>query len=203
MEVPGQRSPSSKGLPPVSTIGESTNHESGGVVKRTDKQDQIDSIRNQFDRASFCAVAEYKGLSVAQLSSLRSELRKVDGQFRVVRNTLARRALDGHTSVDLSGHLLGPVGVVFAYGDPAAAAKVLREFAKGAEAFVVTAGVIEGSVIDAAGVRGIADLPSREVLVARMLGAMNSPIAGLANVLAGTVRQLVYALSAVAEKKAA
>lgn len=172
-------------------------------MNRTEKQAQIDSLRDQFDRAGFSIVAQYKGLSVAQVTGLRDELRKVDGRFRVVRNTLARRALAEHPAQDLAAYFTGPVGVVFAFGDAAAAAKVVKDFAKQSGTFDVTAGLIEGELLDAGGVAQIADLPSREELLARTVGAMNSPVAGLVNVLSGTIRGLVYALSAVADQKAA
>ena len=172
-------------------------------MNRTEKQQQVDSIRDQFDRASLSIVAQYSGLTVSQLTELRSELRKVDGGFRVVRNSLAKRALEGHEAAGLSDHFVGPVGVVFSFGDPAASAKVVKEFIKDAGDFTVKAGAIDGSVVDAAGVKAIADLPSREVLLGRMCGAMNGPITGFAGVLSATLRSLVYALSAVSDKKAA
>ena len=103
----------------------------------------------------------------------------------------------------LASHFKGPVGVVFAYGDPAAAAKVVQGFAKEAQAFAITAGVFEGALLSAGQVAEIAELPSREQLLARVVGAMNSPVSGLVNVLSGATRNLVYALSAVAAKKAA
>ncbi|MDH4229479.1 MAG: 50S ribosomal protein L10 [Nitrospirota bacterium] len=172
-------------------------------MNRTKKEDVVDFVRNQFDRANFTIVAGYKGLAMSQLTELRSELRKANGSFRVVKNTLARRALQGHEAEALAEHLRGPVGIVFAYGDPAAAAKAVKEFAKGAKGFEVSVGFIEGSVLTASGVEQIADLPSREELLAKLVGSMNRPISGVVNVLAGPLRNLVYALSAVAEKKAA
>jgi large subunit ribosomal protein L10 len=172
-------------------------------VNRTEKQDVVDSIRDQFDRANFTIVAGYQGLNAGQLSSLRAGLRGVDGGFRVVKNTLAKRALDGHTAEGLKDHFQGAVGVVFAWGDPAAAAKVVKEFNKEAKAFEVSAGFIEGEVLDAGGVKQIADLPSRDELLAKLVGSINSPIYGIVNVLAGPLRNLVYTLSAVADKKAA
>jgi len=172
-------------------------------VNRTEKQEQIDGLKAEFARASLAVVAQYKGLSVAQVTDLRNELRKVDGRFRVVKNTMARRAIDAPPALGLAEHFRGPVGVVFAYGDPAAAAKVIKTFAKDTELFVVSAGLVEGTVVDAKGVAQIADLPTREELLARLAGALNGPISGLANVLAGTVRGLVYVLADVARNKAA
>jgi large subunit ribosomal protein L10 len=172
-------------------------------VNRTEKQAQIDDLGTHFDRSSFSIVAEYKGLTVADVTRLRDELRKVDGGFRVVKNTLARRAVADRPAAPLASHFKGPVGVVFAYGDPAAAAKVVQGFAKDAQNFAITAGVFEGALLSAGQVAEIAELPSREQLLARVVGAMNSPINGLVTVLSGTMRNLVYALSAVAAKKAA
>jgi large subunit ribosomal protein L10 len=172
-------------------------------VNRSEKQQQIDQLRDHFDRASFTIVAGYKGLSVADVTRFRDALRKVDGRFRVVKNTMARRAVADRPTAPLAAHFKGPVGVVFAFGDPAAAAKVVQEFAKEAEKFGVAAGVMEGSLLTAAQVAEIADLPSREQLLARMLASMNSPVVGLVNVLSGNLRNLVGVLSAIAERKAA
>jgi large subunit ribosomal protein L10 len=172
-------------------------------VNRTEKQEQIDGLKGEFARASLAVVAQYKGLSVAQVTGLRDELRKVDGRFKVVKNTMARRAVADAPAEGLADHFRGPVGVVFAYGDPAAAAKVIKTFAKDAELFVVSAGLVEGTVVDARGVSQIADLPTREELLGRLCGALNSPISGLATVLSGTVRGLVYALADVARGKSA
>jgi large subunit ribosomal protein L10 len=172
-------------------------------VNRTEKQKEIDGLKDDFARANMAVVAQYKGLTVAQVTDLRTELRKVDGRFKVVKNTMARRAIAEAPAEGLTDHFRGPVGVVFAYGDAAAAAKVLRAFGKGAELFVVSAGLVEGAVIDARGVAQIADLPGRQELLARLAGALNDPIRGLATVLAGPARGLVYALAAVAKKKAA
>jgi len=171
-------------------------------VNRTEKQDQIDGLKTEFARANLAVVAQYKGLSVAQVTSLRTELRKVDGRFLVVKNTMARRAIAEAPQQGLTEYFRGPVGVVFGYGDAAAAAKVIRTFGKDAEQFVVSAGLVEGTVVDAKGVAQIADLPTRDELLARLACALNGPLSGLANVLSGTVRGLVYALAAVARNKA-
>ena len=172
-------------------------------MNRTEKQDQIQSITEQFERANLSIVAGYTGLSVPQLTGLRSELRKVDGQFRVVKNSLAKRAVSDRDEAVLADYFVGAVGVVFAYGDPAATAKVVKEFSKEAEQFAVSAGLMEGQVLDAAGVNQIASLPSRDELIARMLGSMMSPLSGLARVLSGNQRNLVCVLAAIADKKAA
>ncbi len=170
-------------------------------MNRTEKQTQIDSIRELFERSTLTVVAEYKGLSVSQLTEFRKGLRESDGQFRVVRNSLARRAIQGSDAESLDGFFTGPVGVVFAYGDPAQTAKVVKGFAKEAEAFSISAGLIEGEVLDVSGVNAIADLPGREELLGRMCGSMMSPISGLACVLSATLGSLVYALDAVAQQK--
>lgn len=172
-------------------------------MNRTEKQEQIDGLIGEFARANLAVVARYKGLSVAQVTELRNELRKVDGRFKVVKNSMARRAVAEPPAQGLAEHFRGPVGVVFAYGDPAAAAKVIKTFAKDTELFVVSAGLVEGAVVDARGVAQIADLPTRDELLARLAGALNGPISGLATVLSGTVRGLVYALADVARNKEA
>jgi large subunit ribosomal protein L10 len=172
-------------------------------VNRTEKQQEIDGLKEDFARANLAVVAQYKGLTVAQVTNLRTELRKVDGRFRVVKNTMARRAIAEAPALGLTDHFRGPVGVVFAYGDATAAAKVVKAFAKDAELFVVSAGLVEGAVVDAKGVAQIADLPTREELLARLAGALNGPVSGLLNVLSGSARNLVYALAAVARSKAA
>lgn len=171
-------------------------------MNRTEKQTRIDALRDEFARANLTVVAQYKGLSVSQVTDLRTELRKVDGRFQVIKNTMARRAVDDQPGEGLSEYFRGPVGVVFGYGDPGAAAKVIKTFAKDQELFVVSAGFMEGAILDAQRVAQIADLPTRDELLARLGGALNGPVQGLANVLSGTVRALVYALAAVARNKA-
>jgi large subunit ribosomal protein L10 len=172
-------------------------------VNRTEKQAQIDDLGALFDHASFSVVAEYKGLTVADVTRLRDQLRPVDGRFRVVKNTLARRAVADRPAAPLASHFKGAVGVVFAHGDPAAAAKVVQGFAKEAKAFGISAGLVVGELLSPKQVAEIAELPSREQLLGRVVSALNSPVSGLVNVLAGPTRNLVYALSAVAAKKAA
>jgi large subunit ribosomal protein L10 len=161
----------------------------------------VAAIKDRLGRAKCMVVAEYRGLDVKEITELRQQTRDVGVEFKVFKNTLAARAA---TELDIEGldaYLEGPNAFAFGYDDPVASAKVLAEFAKTHEELVIKCGVLDGRVVDAAAVKELADLPSREVLLAMVLRGMQGPISGLVNVLQGTIRNLVYALEAVRQQK--
>ena len=139
---------------------------------------------------------------MAQATELRRKLREAGVEFKVLKNTLtAIAAKKLIRRVDLL--LVGPTAIAFGYDDPVAPAKVLSEFAKTNPALELKGGLLEGKVLDVAGVKALADLPSREELLSQVLRGMQAPISGLVNVLQGTIRNLVYALDAVRKQKEA
>jgi len=161
-------------------------------------------LAGRFQKANAAIVAEYRGLTVADLTQLRVKLRESNSEFKVIKNRVAKVAIreDSPESGDISANLKGPVGVVFIYGDPAAAAKSVLEFAKEKpELFKVTGGLMDGKGVSEAQLKAIADLPSRDVLMAQIVGSLVSPHRGLVSVMAGVTRQLVQVINAIKEKK--
>lgn len=157
-----------------------------------------------FKKANAAIVAEYRGLTVADLTDLRVKLREAKAEFRVIKNRVAKVAIkdDVPDLGPLSSSLKGPIGLVLIFGDPAAAAKSVLEFEKEKkEFFKVTSGVLDGKALSSTDLKALADLPSREVLLARIIGTLASPSRGLVTVLSGVPRQIVTVLAAIRDKK--
>lgn len=157
-----------------------------------------------FDQANAAIVAEYRGLTVADLTELRKSLRKVNAEFKVLKNRVAKKAVLGKVqkAAPIAEKLKGPVGVIYLYGDPAQGAKAVIEFEKTKELFKITAGVMDNKGLSVADVKAIADLPSKEVLLGQLLGLLVSPHRGLMGVINGVPRNLVQVINAIKEKKA-
>ncbi len=146
------------------------------------KKEVVAEVVAKVAKAQTMVLAEYRGTSVADLTKLRSSARAQGVYMRVLKNTLARRAVKG-TSFEVAESLMvGPLLYSFSE-DAVAAAKVVNDFAKGNEKFVITAGAYNGKVLDKAAVQSLANIPSKEVLLAQLLGLMQSPMSGLARVL--------------------
>lgn len=168
---------------------------------RPEKQEAVAQIAEKLSSAKSVFVTDYSGLTVEAITNLRRNLRKSKVEFQVSKNTLARIAAQQVGLQDLVSHLEGPTALAFGMGDPAAPAKVLTDFLKTNDKPKVKAIVFEGKYFEAKSMAEIATLPSREQLMSRLLGSLNSPMAGLANSLSGIIRKLAYALNAVAESK--
>lgn len=168
-----------------------------------EKAASISEIKERFGRAKSMVIAEYRGLDVKEVTELRAKTRTVGVELKVLKNRLTARAAEESDIHGLDKFLEGPNAFAFGYDDPVAPAKVLSEYAKTHEELVIKGGVLDGKVIDAAAIKFLADLPSREVLLGQMLRSMQSPISGLVNVLQGSIRNLVYALEAVRKQKEA
>ena len=162
-----------------------------------------DELVSKFDTASAVFLAQYSGLTVEDLTLLRRELRAVDAEFHVVKNTIARKAIEGRDESVLAKSFKNQTGVVFAKGDVAAAAKVVSETAKKNEKLKVVCGYMEKSMIDSQGVNALASLPSREVLIGRIVGSLVAPHRGLLGVMQGVPRALLRALDQIKEQKTA
>lgn len=161
----------------------------------------VDEISAKMKAAKAMVFADYRGLTVEQDTELRSALRKAGVEYKVVKNTLTRFAAKENGLDGLDPILNGPTAMASSDSDPVAPAKVLSEYAKKYDKLELKAGVVEGKVIDIEGIKSLAELPPREVLIARVLGGLNAPISGLVNVLNGNIRGLVVALNAIAEKR--
>lgn len=166
-----------------------------------EKKAVVSEISSKFKAAKAMVLADYRGLTVEQDTELRSALRKAGVEYKVIKNTLAKFAADENGLNGLDQYLNGPTAIALSDKDPVAPAKVLNDFAKKYEKLELKAGVVEGKVIDLDGIKSLAELPPREVLIARVLGGLNAPISGFVNVLNGNIRGLVVALNAIAEKK--
>lgn len=172
-------------------------------MPRPEKVAVVEEVKEKLGKAQVVVLADYRGLTVLQATELRRKLREAGVELKVIKNTLtaiAARELGYEGLVPL---LVGPTAIAFGYDDPVAPAKVLSEFARTNPVLELKGGLLEGKVLDVQGVKALADLPSREVLLSQVLRGMQGPISGLVNVLQGTIRNFVYALDAVRKQKEA
>ncbi len=166
------------------------------------KEPVVQEIKEKLEAAQSVVLTDYRGLDVAEVTDLRNKLRDAGIEFKVVKNTLTRIAANQIGLEGLDPYLEGPTALAFSEKDPVAPAKILSEFAKTHKDLEIKAGILDGKVIGVEGIKALADLPSREVLLARVLGGMQAPMYGFAGVLQGTLRSLVYVLEAVRQQKA-
>jgi large subunit ribosomal protein L10 len=162
-----------------------------------------DTIVESLDKAGALYFTQYSGMTVEELTSLRVELKKAQADFHVVKNTVARKAIEGRDEAVVAKLLKGQIGVVYAYGDVAAAAKAVVEGAKKFEKFKVVGGYFEKNAIAESTVNQIASLPPREVLLAKIIGSMVSPHRGLLGIVNAVPSALVRVLNQIKETKTA
>ena len=167
------------------------------------KKALVEQLAEKLKNSCAGVFVEYKGITVEDDTKLRKELREANVEYSVIKNTLLSRAANEAGLEGLEPILKGTTAVALSADDYVAAAKILCKFAKDNEFFKAKAGFVDGKVIDKAEVENLSKLPSKEILVAQVLGTMNAPIAGLATVLNGTIRSLVIALNAIAQKQSA
>ena len=167
---------------------------------RESKVAVVDEIKELFSSSQAAVFTEYRGLTVAQLAELRTELRSKDTQYKVYKNTLVRLAATA-SGYALEDTLTGPVGVAFAKTDAAAAAKALKTFSDTNKDLVLKGGVLGDSVITADGIIALAKLPAREVLLAQVAGTIQSPLTKSAGLFQAFTRNAAYAFKALADKK--
>ena len=171
-------------------------------MKKDEKQELVKELHGKFESARAAILTDYKGLTVAEITELRNDLRKAQLEYRVVKNTLAIRAAAGTAAEKLTEYLVGPTGLVLGFGDPVAPAKAVMAYAKKQEKLKVRVGIIEGVLADANELKAIATLPSREVLLSQMAAGFQAPATQMARLLNATVARLGYALTALEAKKA-
>lgn len=147
------------------------------------KQPIVAEISDLLNGAASAVAVDYRGLTVAQDTELRKQLREAGVTYKVYKNTLIRRAAEGTDFAALDPHLEGPTAIAVSKDDATAPARILAEFAKKADKLEIKAGVVEGTYYDAKGMQAISSIPSREVLLGRLFGSMKSPIANFARVL--------------------
>lgn len=166
------------------------------------KEKDLALLRDEMAESRDAFLVQFQGLTVVAVDDLRRRVREADGTYRVVKNTLARKASGGTRLEGLAGQFRGPTALVVARQDPAKLAKVLTEFAKTNPAVIVKGGVVDGAVLDEAACKQVADLPSREQLLAKLAYLLQSPLQRLATVLSAPQRNLAVVLSEVSRKKA-
>lgn len=169
-------------------------------MARADKADVVVEVREHLTASAATLLTHYRGLGVGDLAELRERLRAVDAELKVVKNTLARRAADEAGMAALADLLEGPTGIVFCGSDPVGPAKALRAFAKDHPELVVRGGFLDGAVLDASAAAGLADLASREELLARMAGLLLAPLAAMARLLQEPIAAQARAMQALADK---
>lgn len=171
-------------------------------MDRNAKLQWRDSVVEALDKSNAVFLANYSGMTVESLTALRRELKVVNADFHVVKNKIAKKAIEGRDESVIADFLKGQTGVVFAYGDAAAAAKAFSEAAKKFEKLSVLGGYMDKSALTPASVEKLASLPSREVLIGQIVGSMIAPHRGLLGVLNGVQRNLVQVINAIKEQKA-
>lgn len=167
------------------------------------KQQLVAELTDKLSNAVAGVIVDYRGINVADDTKLRKELREAGVDYFVVKNTMLRFAAEKAGLEDINSVLEGTTAIALSE-DPVAAAKILCKFAKETEndSFAVKSGFVDGKVLSVAEIEELAKLPSKEVLVAKVLGGLNGPISGFANVLSANIRGLVIALNQIAQKSA-
>lgn len=173
-------------------------------MKKEEKVTTVAALAEKFGRARLAILTECVGLPVNQVTELRKQLRGVKAEYRIVKNTLAARAAEGTVLVGLKPHLKGPTGVVIGYDDPVLPTKVLKDFIgaeKREEKIKMTAGVLEGKLLQPADLVAVAKLPKKEVLIAMLLSAMQGPIRGVVYTLSAVLSKFVRVIAAIQDKR--
>jgi large subunit ribosomal protein L10 len=167
------------------------------------KEQIVEEIKDRFSGSQAILLVDYRGLSVKEMQQLRGGLRDVGSELKIYKNSLTEIAMRELALPSLAEHLAGPTAFVFSEEDPVGPAKALTAFAKEHPALELKGGLVENQVVDSASVKAIASLPSREELLAKLLGTMLNPLTGFARVLNGPVEAFARATQAVADQKAA
>lgn len=167
------------------------------------KKDKIEKIKEKIQQAKVAIVTEYRGMSVEEITQLRRNLQKEDGDYTVTKNTLAKIAVKGTDFEVLTEVFKGPIALALGFKDQVSPAKALSNFLKEVKKGEIIAAALDGKLLSADEAKALANLPSKEEIYAKMLGCINSPASGIANSMNAVLTQLVRTLDAAKEKLSA
>ncbi|NLA11498.1 MAG: 50S ribosomal protein L10 [Firmicutes bacterium] len=171
------------------------------MITRKAKEEFVEEMAHELEAAELVIAADYRGLNVADVTELRRQLKAEGCRYRVVKNTLTRLACRRVELTVLEPFLEGPTALAYTSDDPVGAARVFLHFSREHEALAVKGGLLSGKTLTPDEVKALGEIPPREILLARVCGAFQAPLSGLANVLQGNIRKLVYALDAISRQK--
>lgn len=167
----------------------------------SEKVDKVEELTAAMSNAKAIYLADFTGLDVAKVTGLRNKLRDAEVGYQVVKNRLAKRAAAEAGISGLDEHLVGPTAIAFTSEDPIAPAKILQDFADEGDTLSIKSGFMDGQVLSPDEIKALSKLPSREELLGKVLGSVQSPMYGLAGVLNGLLRNLVGVIGAIEEKQ--
>lgn len=170
-------------------------------MNKQQKQEQVNEFGTKLREAQAAFLVDYRGLNVEEVNDLRRKLRDIGVEYRVVKNTLLRIAIQDTGMKCLDPYLEGPTAIAIAHEEPVSSAKVLADFAKDKKKFELKVGCVQGQLYSVDDIQRLSQLPSREVLLGKILGSLNAPASNLVGVLAAVPRSLVQVLAAIQEKK--
>lgn len=170
---------------------------------RTDREKQIKELNELFSGIEMAVLADYRGMTVESMTAFRTKLRDVEARFRVVKNTLSMRAVEGTPLEKLKDFFTGPVAILYTSSDPVGPAKALMDFAKTSEHLKPRSGVLSGRLIDLDDIKRLADMPDRSTMIAQALSSMNAPATNFVRTLSEVPASFVRLLGAIARQKEA
>jgi large subunit ribosomal protein L10 len=179
--------------------GEEEKMASAKIIEK--KKQQVIELCEKIKNAQVVVMADYRGITVEEDTNLRAEMRSAGVEYKVIKNNLTRHAMETLGIKGMDEYLVGPTAIAFGVDDPVSPAKILAKFAKSCNTYEIKAGILEGQVVDVSEINNLASLPSKEELIAQMLGGLNAPITGLVYVLNANITGLARALNAIAEQK--
>ncbi len=170
---------------------------------RADRDTQIQELHELFSGIEMAVLTDYRGLTVEEISDLRAKLRDAEARYRVVKNSLSIRAADGTPLEALKEYFTGPVAILYTAGDPVGPAKALMDFIKGNDKLEAKVGVLSGNTIELADIKRLADMPTRDAMIATAMASMNAPLSNFVRTLNEIPSGFVRVLGSIQRQKEA